>query len=302
VYEFVVRRFLACCSEDAIGETTTVKITMGQEGFHTSGLVVLQRNYLDIYVYDKWQSSQNLPSFQQGERFVPNEAKITEGTTSPPHYLTEPELIALMDANGIGTDATMAEHIDKIQVRKYVTASAGPGLGAQPTADTSGRGRGSGRSRGRGAGSRGGRGGTDVGDAHSRTATGGGNNVFLPTNLGFALVKAYDTIASEMSLSKPFMRQEVCKNVACHDFAALGYNSNSIQLIIRVMHEQMEIKMKSICDGVMVKEDVVHQSLEQYREVYARVSQQADLLIQVGASSPTSMIHNAPESFHNHIG
>ena len=29
------------------------------------------------------------------------------GETSAPKYLTEPELIALMDVNGIGTDATI---------------------------------------------------------------------------------------------------------------------------------------------------------------------------------------------------
>lgn len=36
--------------------------------------------------------------------------------------MTESELILLMDANGIGTDATIAEHIEKIQQRKYIKA------------------------------------------------------------------------------------------------------------------------------------------------------------------------------------
>lgn len=82
--------------------------------------MVLERNYLDVYVYDKWQSSQQLPTFHAGELFEPSEAKIVEGKTSAPTYLTEPELIGLMDANGIGTDATMAEHIAKIKERQYV--------------------------------------------------------------------------------------------------------------------------------------------------------------------------------------
>ena len=120
VYEFVVRRFLACCSDDAKGQSTEVEIQYGDEFFHANGLMVLERNYLDVYVYDKWESSQQLPNFQQGERFEPTEAKIFEGKTSAPNYLTEPELIGLMDANGIGTDATMAEHIAKIKDRQYV--------------------------------------------------------------------------------------------------------------------------------------------------------------------------------------
>ncbi|OQD77661.1 hypothetical protein PENDEC_c002G06544 [Penicillium decumbens] len=120
VYEFVVRRFLACCSEDARGQGTEIEIQYGEELFHANGLIVLERNYLDVYVYDKWESSQQLPNFEKGETFEPTEANIAEGKTTAPSYLTEPELIGLMDANGIGTDATMAEHIAKIKEREYV--------------------------------------------------------------------------------------------------------------------------------------------------------------------------------------
>ncbi|KAK5956296.1 DNA topoisomerase [Knufia fluminis] len=120
VYEFVTRRFLACCSEDAKGEATDIEIELVPEVFHAHGLVVLERNYLDVYVYDKWESSQQLPQFKLGETFEPTEANMTDGKTTAPSYLTEPELIGLMDANGIGTDATMAEHIQKIKDRNYV--------------------------------------------------------------------------------------------------------------------------------------------------------------------------------------
>lgn len=120
VYEFVARRFLACCSDDAKGQSTEIEIQYGDEFFHTNGLIVLERNYLDVYVYDKWESSQQLPKFELGELFEPTEANIFEGKTTAPNYLTEPELIGLMDANGIGTDATMAEHIAKIKEREYV--------------------------------------------------------------------------------------------------------------------------------------------------------------------------------------
>ncbi|KAJ5615743.1 hypothetical protein N7537_000857 [Penicillium hordei] len=120
VYEFVARRFLACCSDDAKGQSTEIEIQYGDESFHTNGLIVLERNYLDVYVYDKWESSQQLPNFERGELFEPTEANIFEGKTTAPNYLTEPELIGLMDANGIGTDATMAEHIAKIKEREYV--------------------------------------------------------------------------------------------------------------------------------------------------------------------------------------
>ncbi|KAL5003779.1 DNA topoisomerase [Aspergillus recurvatus] len=120
VYEFVARRFLACCSDDAKGQSTEVEIQYGDEMFHAKGLLVLERNYLDVYVYDKWESTQQLPNYRVGERFEPTEANMFDGKTSPPNYLTEPELIGLMDANGIGTDATMAEHIERIKTREYI--------------------------------------------------------------------------------------------------------------------------------------------------------------------------------------
>jgi DNA topoisomerase-3 len=125
VYQFVVRRFLACCSDDAKGQSTDVEIQYGDEEFHARGLIVLERNYLDVYVYDKWESTQQLPNYRVGEEFEPTVADIFDGKTTAPNHLTEPELIGLMDANGIGTDATMAEHIEKIKTRSYIVVTSG---------------------------------------------------------------------------------------------------------------------------------------------------------------------------------
>lgn len=259
VYEFVVRRFLACCSEDAKGTATDVEITYGDEKFHAHGLVVLERNYLDVYVYDKWTSSQILPNFTIGEQFEPTEAMMTEGKTVAPGYLTEPDLIALMDANGIGTDATMAEHIAKIKEREYVmTQTRGGGRATQNDADDDddnppargGRG-------GRGArgsrGSRGNRGGRGDRGGGNEAATNGrpqGNPMeeFIPTTLGVALVAGYDRIGHDTSLSKPFLRKE------------------------------MELKMKEICAGRKSKQDVVRESVDQYRQVWMRTQNNIGIL------------------------
>lgn len=121
VYEYIVRRFLASCSPDAKGYRTTIKVQWGPEMFHTSGLVVTDKGYLEVFIYSHWTtSSGNLPELEPGEEVEVVEAKMVEGETTPPAKLTETELIALMDANGIGTDATIADHIDKIKSRGYV--------------------------------------------------------------------------------------------------------------------------------------------------------------------------------------
>lgn len=209
MYEFVVRRFLACCSEDAKGQSTEIAIEYGDEMFHAKGLLVLERNYLDVYVYDKWESSQQLPNFQLGEQFEPTEAKIFDGKTTAPNYLTEPELIALMDANGIGTDATMAEHIAKIKDRHYVAVNT----------------RGGGRS---------------------------AVKELIPTQLGIALVEGYDNVFAGMpnnpSLSKPFLRKE------------------------------METRMREICAGSRVRQEVVQESLDMYREYFVHTNRRISAL------------------------
>lgn len=40
----------------------------------------------------------------------------------------------------------------------------------------------------------------------------------------------------------------------------------------------MELQMKAICAGTTNRNDVVHESLEKYREVYIRTVQQIDVL------------------------
>ena len=70
---------------------------------HT-GLTVTERNYLEVFPYDKW-SDKELPRFEQGETFTPSVCELKEGQTSRPSLLTEADLVSLMDKNGIGTSS-----------------------------------------------------------------------------------------------------------------------------------------------------------------------------------------------------
>lgn len=52
-----------------------------------------------------WQSvplEESLPTCQKGDTFLVGEVKMLEKQTSPPDYLTEAELITLMEKHGIG--------------------------------------------------------------------------------------------------------------------------------------------------------------------------------------------------------
>lgn len=259
LYEYVVRRFLACCSDDAKGMATDVELEYGEEYFNAHGVIVLERNYLDVFIYEKWNNTVELPKFTRGERFEPTEALMSEGKTSPPNYLTEADLIALMDANGIGTDATMAEHIQKIQDREYVAtieqANArtenAEGL-EENLAVESGRGRG-------GRTARGGRGGRGRGGA-SASGGRGGVKVFVPTQLGVALILGFDRMNFETSLGKPFLRKE------------------------------MELKMKAICEGRTSRSVVLRESIAQYRQVFMQSQEKLDVLRRVSFTTCTDEI------------
>ncbi|KAM9305439.1 DNA topoisomerase 3-alpha [Gastrophryne carolinensis] len=119
IYEFIVRHFLACCSQDAQGQETTVEIDIAAERFVAHGLMIIARNYLDVYPYEKW-NTKILPVYEMDARFQPTTVEMVDGETSPPQLLTEADLIALMEKHGIGTDATHAEHIETIKSRMYV--------------------------------------------------------------------------------------------------------------------------------------------------------------------------------------
>lgn len=119
VYDLVARHFLACVSKDAVGSETIVTVNIADEIFTASGLVILERNYLDVYPYDKWNAKE-VHQYEMNEAFVPTTLALDESRTSAPKLLTEADLIALMDKHGIGTDATHAEHINTIKERGYI--------------------------------------------------------------------------------------------------------------------------------------------------------------------------------------
>lgn len=66
-----------------------------------TGLTVRERNYLDVFPYDKW-SNKILPNFEEDEEFMPSVCELKEGQTTRPSLLTEADLVSLMDKNGIG--------------------------------------------------------------------------------------------------------------------------------------------------------------------------------------------------------
>lgn len=124
LYDLIVRTFLACMSKDAVAASTTVAAVFGDERFTTGGQTILERNWLDIYPFERWNSTR-IPNMKLGDTFQPASVLLHEGQTQPPLQLSEAQLITLMDQQGIGTDATIATHIKTIQDRGYAMLANG---------------------------------------------------------------------------------------------------------------------------------------------------------------------------------
>lgn len=201
VYEFVCRHFLACCSKDAVGSESILKVKLAAEVFSAKGLVIHERNYLDVYVYDKW-GDKNLPDLKEHDNFVPTALELVSGETTPPDLLSEADLIRLMDKNGIGTDATIQDHIKTVQERNY----------AQKIPEK--------------------------------------QNRFAPSNLGVALIRAYNSMGHDKAFSKPELRSE------------------------------MERDLIKICRGEKRKEEVISDVISKYKQIYLDILAKKQILIQ----------------------
>ena len=60
-------------------------------------------------------SSNAVPDFCAGDSLKVKDIRLAERQTTPPDYLTESDLITLMEKHGIGTDASIPVHINNIR-------------------------------------------------------------------------------------------------------------------------------------------------------------------------------------------
>ena len=123
LYEYITKRFLATCSVDAKGAETKTEIRIGvSEFFIAKGLVIEDKGYLEVlHPFEKWtERDMPIELLNVGAQLAYESFTFRQSETKPPPLLQESDLIALMDHHGIGTDATIAEHIQKVLDRRYV--------------------------------------------------------------------------------------------------------------------------------------------------------------------------------------
>jgi DNA topoisomerase-3 len=95
-----------------------------------------------------------------------------------------------------------------------------------------------------------------------------GNTKYLvPSTLGIGLVHGYNQIGLERSLSKPQLRREVWI-----------FLSTTLLLTHPI---QTERRMVQVCDRVKTKDDMLFESIEQYKEVFLLVRREFERVVQV---------------------
>eukprot|EP00477_Mikrocytos_mackini_P001169 GAHX01001252.1.p1 GENE.GAHX01001252.1~~GAHX01001252.1.p1 ORF type:complete len:636 (-),score=117.26 GAHX01001252.1:28-1935(-) len=121
LFDLIARHYMACCHKDAEGSNTDIEFEVGylKERFRLKGLTITYRGFLEIYEkYDKWAANK-VPDFEKGKEYELKSCKVVKSNTEPPQLLSEADLITLMERYGIGTDATIHQHIKTIQDRNY---------------------------------------------------------------------------------------------------------------------------------------------------------------------------------------
>lgn len=125
LYEYITRHFIATVSYDCKYLQNTISFRIGPEHFTCTVKTVISPGFTEIMPWQSVPLEESLPPCQRGDTFPVAEVKLLEKQTSPPDYLTEAELITLMEKHGIGTDASIPVHINNICQRNYVVVESG---------------------------------------------------------------------------------------------------------------------------------------------------------------------------------
>ncbi|ROT81135.1 putative DNA topoisomerase 3-beta-1 [Penaeus vannamei] len=125
LYEYITKHFIGTLMPDCIYLSTTICISIGAENFSVNGKQLLDPGFTKVMDWLALQDEEKLPDVKSGDEFAVLETRLSERQTSPPDYLTEAELISLMEKHGIGTDASIPVHINNICQRNYVQVSSG---------------------------------------------------------------------------------------------------------------------------------------------------------------------------------
>jgi len=127
MYDLVARNFLASVSPDCEYLETRATFKVGEDELFTGGgNRILNEGYMAVQTWGR-MDDEYFPDIKNGELVPIAKCEMKSKQTSPSGYLTESELIKLMEHHGIGTDASIPTHIESIcaEKRNFCNVSSG---------------------------------------------------------------------------------------------------------------------------------------------------------------------------------
>ena len=123
VFDAVTRSFLAMFYPNYKYKATTIIAKTGEYSFISKGKVTIDNGFKDVFESDDTDDKDDadtelLPSLNKGDSVSVDNYERLDKMTKPPARFTDKSIIALMEKNNIGTSATRAEIIKKLQNEK----------------------------------------------------------------------------------------------------------------------------------------------------------------------------------------
>lgn len=123
LYQLIWKRFTASRMENAVYETTSVKVGAGEYLFSLTASRLTFDGFMSVYVEEdeKEENNRLLGKLEKGMKLELDELREGQHFTQPPPHYTEASLVKALEEQGIGRPSTYAPTITTILARRYVT-------------------------------------------------------------------------------------------------------------------------------------------------------------------------------------
>lgn len=128
IFDEVIRSLLAIFYPPYRYSSSKILVDVDGNMFQSTGTTILSLGYREILKPAEKEGKEGLtmlPKLSEGDRIAIDSMEILEKkTTAPPHFGVG-NIIKAMEKHGIGTSATRAEIIKKLEKRRYITLEKG---------------------------------------------------------------------------------------------------------------------------------------------------------------------------------
>lgn len=127
IFDEIVRSFIAIFYPPYQYSSAKIIVNINESLFMTTGTTIRSLGYKEVRKDAETKSNnlQILPILQEGQKITVDGYHILDKKTAPPQRYNVGNIIKVMEKNGIGTSATRADILKKLEKRGYITLEKG---------------------------------------------------------------------------------------------------------------------------------------------------------------------------------